>query len=580
MPRINITEVDRTGSETYEPLQNVVLMPGFKFYGYDVDNNNQLVTLDGVWERSDKLIERINEIKKLPDRYISKLEKEYQKAKGRMRIEVGTANDLKNYTISELFNDTFSITFTQKGLVNKIKLISEDSAIEDSEIDLLDVDVLEGEYVYNENDKNKVEGLQVNAETIITIKVNDHIKLFTAPEEDWMENIKRVTSDMESLNKDGVVVPLYSRDLGYVMTISLLNQGLPVQYAGLYEIEVDPSRIDSVRPIMPTEEHIQNFYKEYQDKGKYDIKFITPGALYDNVKVLHNCMECAAVRGDAIATLSLPTKGLDNTQKIENYIKENLQDFATSKPVRRTVHWADKTKTTETYGTYSALFVPNIIMNLSGIKYDGGSVDINKVIFPAYFNYLLCFAKHTVNNPDWFAIAGSIRGQSPKTFIPLIKFGDADVDILEDRSNIKNHVASNPICNIAPYGDIIWGNRTMHPLSVPSNGQGDIIQLTASSFLNIRHLCCDLKKAIYQAGRRYSFDPNSDVLWFNFKSAVKPILENMMNNQGIRSYQIIRVKTNKKAVAVARVIITPIEAVEDFDIMVELADAISTIEQA
>lgn len=120
----------------------------------------------------------------------------------------------------------------------------------------------------------------------------------------------------------------------------------------------------------------------------------------------------------------------------------------------------------------------------------------------------------------------------------------------------------------------------MHPLNKPNNGDSDaIIQLTASSFLNIRHLCIDIKKTLYRAARRFAFEPNSDDLWFNFKGAITPLLDEMKANQGIRGYQVIRVKTKKKALFVARIKIIPVEAVEDFDLTVELADSIEVTEE-
>jgi hypothetical protein len=53
----------------------------------------------------------------------------------------------------------------------------------------------------------------------------------------------------------------------------------------------------------------------------------------------------------------------------------------------------------------------------------------------------------------------------------------------------------------------LWGNRTAHMLE--SEGMGDLV---ASHFLNIRQLCTTIKKQVYVACRRFTFDPNSNVL--------------------------------------------------------------------
>jgi hypothetical protein len=83
-----------------------------------------------------------------------------------------------------------------------------------------------------------------------------------------------------------------------------------------------------------------------------------------------------------------------------------------------------------------------------------------------------------------------------------------------------------------------------------------------------------LKKFIFVLCRKFTFDPNSDVLWANFVNGLTPCLENMKANQGIRDYAIIKVPTDLKGVLKATVRIVPIEAVEDFDITVSLEDSL------
>lgn len=101
--------------------------------------------------------------------------------------------------------------------------------------------------------------------------------------------------------------------------------------------------------------------------------------------------------------------------------------------------------------------------------------------------------------------------------------------------------------------------------------------LKFSHFLNIRQLCCTLKQVLYEATRKFTFEPNSDLLWINFVNAIKPTLEAMKADQGISGYKISRVATDKKALLVAKVRIVPIEAVEDFDLSIYLEDSLSGI---
>jgi phage tail sheath protein FI len=116
----------------------------------------------------------------------------------------------------------------------------------------------------------------------------------------------------------------------------------------------------------------------------------------------------------------------------------------------------------------------------------------------------------------------------------------------------------------------LWGNRTCEELgAAASREKGDLI---ASHFLNIRQLCVTIKKKLFTACRQFTFDPNSDVLWVNFCNAIRPTLENMRADQGIRDYKIIKLETEKKATLKAKIRIIPIEAVEDFILEVSLDD--------
>jgi hypothetical protein len=212
-------------------------------------------------------------------------------------------------------------------------------------------------------------------------------------------------------------------------------------------------------------------------------------------------------------------------------------------------------------GAYCALTVPSV-------EYVG----LGK--FPAAFHYLACFVSSLNSGfAEWYAVAGYNRGVSSYVIDHTsVKLGEIAINALEPR-NIENQEAQPPFaCNVIANfrgSYYLWGNRTAAKLGEKAGG-GD---LTAKHFLNIRQLCATLKKQLYVACRRFTFDPNSDTLWFNFVSAITPTLEAMKADQGIRDYKIIKVFTDKKATLKARVRIIPIEAVEDFDITVALEDS-------
>ena len=118
----------------------------------------------------------------------------------------------------------------------------------------------------------------------------------------------------------------------------------------------------------------------------------------------------------------------------------------------------------------------------------------------------------------------------------------------------------------------LWGNRTAE-LLLDKNDGGDLM---ASHFLNIRQLCTTIKKQAYVTSKRYTFDPNSDVLWINWQNGIRPTLEKMKGDQGIEDYKFVkRANNGQKAILKAKIRIVPIEAVEDFDITLTLEDSIS-----
>ena len=221
-------------------------------------------------------------------------------------------------------------------------------------------------------------------------------------------------------------------------------------------------------------------------------------------------------------------------------------------------------------GKYCACTVPSVVYNMTADERFGGNRK-----FPGAFHYLACFDNSlSLGFAEWYAAAGYTRGVSSYTVDrTTVKLGEIAIQALEPR-NIKDQevqpkFAVNVIANFRG-SYYLWGNRTCHPLGEAAGG-GDLV---ASHFLNIRQLCTTIKKQLYVSCRRYTFDPNSDKLWFNFCNSITPMLERMKADQGIREYEIARVYTDKKATLKARIRIVPIEAVEDFLLEVSLEDSI------
>ncbi len=222
-------------------------------------------------------------------------------------------------------------------------------------------------------------------------------------------------------------------------------------------------------------------------------------------------------------------------------------------------------------GKYCACTVPSVIYNMTTSE----RFNYNRK-FPGAFHYLACFANALgLGFAEWYAVAGYTRGVSSYTIDrTTVKLGEIAIQALEPRNNDGTDdtpkFAVNVIANFRG-SYYLWGNRTCHQLGDANGTQGDLV---ASHFLNIRQLCTTIKKQLYVSCRRFTFDPNSDVLWINFKSSITPMLERMKADQGIRDYSIVKAYTDKKATLKARIRIVPIEAVEDFTLEISLEDSL------
>ena len=293
---------------------------------------------------------------------------------------------------------------------------------------------------------------------------------------------------------------------------------------------------EDVKTFVNADASTSTLFSDLEDKSLFDIRFVTNGgygwcSIVDKSVVkpnsITNAINVAKNRGDCIALI-------DFAKDIK--AKDLLVDGIDLSAIR--------TKTTP--ANYAA-FIP-------WVTYDG-------VCLPASAGYLEAFGKQTKNNPNWFATAGFIRGIISGTPNEVIG------ELLANKLIKDDNVSINPITRVSTsstnFYNMIWGNRTTY-----YNAKG----LKASNFLNIIQLCCDLSKRLYRASKENMYEQNTDRLWFNFKAPVEELLNNMLQNEGILGYKIIRQNATERAQVRALVKIVPIEAVEKFDITIELAD--------
>lgn len=371
---------------------------------------------------------------------------------------------------------------------------------------------------------------------------------------------KYITSDIIDIDwpKDGVK----DTPLGFKAVQTL---GLPsnADYRTIDEFKVT----DIYKAFIESCEVENSKLYNLMDKGEYQIKFLTLGAypsfefglaekkenteIIETYNVFVNLIETAAKRGDCIALVDHTNNSTRTLQTTAGSVYSSLSAY-----VKNSLTITRKGGDSEDGYTYGAMFTPYATYRLS-------TQNNEQYILPASFGYLSAFAASTQANPNWYAVAGVSRG------VPsgLIGLSQNITNAIADLYQPRNNVAINCITNIKPYGYTIWGNRTLKN----NSADGD---LKALSFLNIRVLTCDLKKTLYQACKRYTFENNTDIMWLNFKSQIEPALAKMLSGNGIASYQIIKVATTKKATIEAIIRLVPIEPVEDWFITIELTDGV------
>lgn len=362
-------------------------------------------------------------------------------------------------------------------------------------------------------------------------------------------------------------------DKSYIMAKQLISLGMTVLY------EVVPFEEDGATRSAKTSDEMYKvlekgtFWQEIADRSLYNPRFITSGG-YPAIQNETPTAEPVAIeminlanysnidgneqgRGDCVAIIDHPkdVKKIDVVYKLFN---EYTTNFAN--------------------GQYASAFTPWCKFGLSvDLKLDipaeeeSKYVDITKLpnakmlfTLPASFAYLVSYFNMLKSNNTWYAAAGKTRGEIPLLDSPLVEYGEKACKAIQTRA--EGSISVNPITNFRPYGYRIYGNRTLR-----QNASG----LKATSFLHIRNLVSDIKKTCYQACRIMTFEQNTDIMWVNLKGLITPLLDRMKDGSGIEDYSIRRVATNERAKVVGVISITPIDAVEDFELTIELADSIS-----
>ena len=294
------------------------------------------------------------------------------------------------------------------------------------------------------------------------------------------------------------------------------------------------------------------------DKDSLRVKYLTTGGYpsfeYDRAKICQQMANVASTRGECIAVI-------DHT----DYPGRDLLGMNSMFYQAQSILSNDLSAVQQGYTT---LFTPWGNYSLSA-NYGVGVETSEGFAFPGSFAYFQCLAASIVSNPSWFAIAGATRGRVPHLI--SIRLNAPITNSIANAYQTETALSINPITYINPYGQCIWGNRTVLDNSIKRG-------TTALSFLNIRNMVCDIKKQLYISCQSLMFEQNTDILWDNFLFLTTPLLDKMVTGQGLKSYQIIKQKPSNKTTITAIIRIYPVYAVESFDITLYLSDTEVTVE--
>ena len=368
-----------------------------------------------------------------------------------------------------------------------------------------------------------------------------------------------VFKDADGVEVVGVTATVAKEGDNYVATLTAEGSGGGdvslikfIDYSFEAEDYVDPTTI-TVADICERISEEGEFFNEVADRGLYDASFITTGG-YPTVWVkgdgtrgnmIDKLVAVCAERGDCFALVDfdksiefkINSQGAIVDQNGNTLSELNVQE-GLSQDAFVIAPWCE--------------FTPN---------FSGNSTT---TWFPGSFAFLKAFAGSIKTNNSWFATAGVKRGAVACNGISQV-ITNSEADALQPSAGRS----VNAITYIKPYGYVIYGNRTL--LANVSEG------LVANSFINIRQLVHDVKRHVYSVCKGLMFDPNNDILWVNFKNAVTPLLEKMRSGQGISSYRLVKIQSSARGTLSAKIIIAPIEAVETFNITVELTDEDVTV---
>lgn len=385
-------------------------------------------------------------------------------------------------------------------------------------------------------------------------------------------DLKAAEKAVEKCSKD--LTDIQKKSLEAETTAALVRAYLQLNYDVIY-FNSDPT------------EWNENSLTFLYDKDSYNVKFLTTGRhhpistgfsvtkdqklqldvnyfrynLLTSVAIERkDCMVLASVDYNAEEIKKVPMTG----DQFADCIFKSLNPSGSKdgEKVGEVMVATSPTAQTDTLGRkFSELLLPNVQI----------PVGKTTATVPASYAYLAALSEAMNRDQDWSPIANSARGSVTAT--PDLKMTKYHFDkvIIKDRGA----TSFNGIVEIKPYGNVIWGDRTLLP-----NSKG----VSASSYTSLMLMVCDISKRAYQASVRYTYESNNSVTWLNYKSMITPLLDQMVSSGVLQAYDIKKINANSNNstspynTMICKITVYPNLPVENFDIYINLDNADLTLE--
>lgn len=397
--------------------------------------------------------------------------------------------------------------------------------------------------------------------TMVEVDMNDPANLEKNPyAESWKVNIGTEESPVYIRVDDTTVDTGKTYYMGSEMSVQSMYEGLENRF--FYNSD---------------EEHADY---SFDSMGDYAIKYVTSGG-YPTFEYGTLDTEGFGTSGLAENMIRLARRRADVLALIDHTDNPNRSIYATDTYSVINRIRSEFSSIDSVSGSFGAMFTPWYKCTHTAVT--GGSNDNyeSQGFMPASLAYLSALSQQLVNYNPWLAVSGVHRGVVPyfgklhTNYALTNNVADSYQIVPGDSVDSTSSISINPITYIRNYGYCIWGNRTLR-----NNTDGT----KSSSFLNIRNLVSDIKKALFNACVNLMFEQNTDLLWIDFKSIVTPLLESMVSNYIIGSYNFTRYLVDPETGAevpsykvLANLRITPINSVEVFDLTVTLENSELTV---